>query len=473
MSKVTMRTGGAGPNGTWQPGQVVELDAAAAAAVVAGGYGTLVEAPPVKGDPEVDALMALSRDELGDLLEANELAVPSKANKPEIVGVLRDAGVSVLEEDEPEPDPERETAAAAAAVVAGGYGTLVEAPPVKGDPEVDALMALSRDELGDLLEANELAVPSKANKPEIVGVLRDAGVSVLEEDEPEPDPERETAAAAAAVVAGGYGTLVEAPPVKGDPEVDALMALSRDELGDLLEANELAVPSKANKPEIVGVLRDAGVSVLEEDEPEPDPERETAAAAAAVVAGGYGTLVEAPPVKGDPEVDALMALSRDELGDLLEANELAVPSKANKPEIVGVLRDAGVSVLEEDEPEPDPERETAAAAAAVVAGGYGTLVEAPPVKGDPEVDALMALSRDELGDLLEANELAVPSKANKPEIVGVLRDAGVSVLEEDEPEPDPERETAEAGGGEVAANTEAPQPRERVASEEVPSSAAE
>ena len=95
----------------------------------------------------------------------------------------------------------------------------------------------------------------------------------------------------------------------------------------------------------------------------------------------------------------------------------------------------------------------------------GTLVEEPkapdfePADEAAKEDALMALSNDELLELCAANGITgLPSRPTKVQLVGVLRSHGVSIASEPEPE------TAELAGGEVAASTEAPQPRERVAS---------
>ena len=90
----------------------------------------------------------------------------------------------------------------------------------------------------------------------------------------------------------------------------------------------------------------------------------------------------------------------------------------------------------------------------------GTLVKDTAIEQDPETeDALMDLSNEELLELCGANGITgLPRRPTKVQLVGVLRSHGVSVASEPEPE------TAELAGGEVAASTGAPQPRERVAS---------
>lgn len=95
-------------------------------------------------------------------------------------------------------------------------------------------------------------------------------------------------------------------------------------------------------------------------------------------------------------------------------------------------------------------------AEATIAGGYGTRVKAPAVEEDIEEVALMALTNDELLELAVENGITgLASRPTKAELVAALRDAGVMA---------PQLETAELEGGEVAAVTDAPPPRERVPS---------
>ncbi len=100
MPKVTMSTGGAGPHGSWQPGQTIEATEEQAAQYVAAGSGTVVEEPAPDVDLEAEEFMALSRDELLDLATEHGLAGLASANKTQIAAALRAANVSVPREPE-------------------------------------------------------------------------------------------------------------------------------------------------------------------------------------------------------------------------------------------------------------------------------------------------------------------------------------------------------------------------------------
>ena len=102
MPKVKMPTIGAGPGGTWQPGDEVEISDEQAALLPAGRY-EVVDAPPVavaEVDFEAEALMALSRDDLWKLATENGITGVAGANKTQLVAALRARGITIPQQPE-------------------------------------------------------------------------------------------------------------------------------------------------------------------------------------------------------------------------------------------------------------------------------------------------------------------------------------------------------------------------------------
>jgi hypothetical protein len=86
MPKVRMATIGAGPAGTWRPGDEVEVSDELAAQLTAGGYGTVVDppsedAPPEAAPPEAAGVSVPQTSETA-ALAGGETAARTEAPKP-------------------------------------------------------------------------------------------------------------------------------------------------------------------------------------------------------------------------------------------------------------------------------------------------------------------------------------------------------------------------------------------------------
>lgn len=110
---------------------------------------------------------------------------------------------------------------------------------------------------------------------------------------------------------------------------------------------------------------------------------------------------------------------------------------------------------------------------AYIDGGFAeavTLTEAVLASDRSASAALMGLfmglTKKVLLSIAEEREVEVDSKWNKGQIAEALVAAGIEPTDDEEDEGEPEIETASLGGGERAARTEQPKPRERTAPSE-------
>ena len=104
----------AGPDGTGQAGDTLEVDEKFGKDLMDGGYADLYVAPEVAAEaaPLAAGLMVLTKEQLGAIMTEAGLKPLSKMTKVKMVEALMSAGIDEAPEDERKETPPAETATA-------------------------------------------------------------------------------------------------------------------------------------------------------------------------------------------------------------------------------------------------------------------------------------------------------------------------------------------------------------------------
>ncbi|EQA38593.1 hypothetical protein LEP1GSC047_2363 [Leptospira inadai serovar Lyme str. 10] len=268
-------------------------------------------------EEDSDEPIALSDDELGDLLS-------SGSEEPSASLSLNDLEI---------PEEEMDLAMGELAASDFDFGADLEAPTLSDEEES---ISLPVNEFGDF------AISEDENDPFAPRVLDEVG----DED-----------------VIPASDFLTE------EGESEEPIALSNDELGDLLSSGEEEAAEVAVEPD----FGDLSFSDIDEGQETEHPTKEM-------------------DLLSDEEADEPIALSDDELGDLLSSGEEEVAEVGVEPD----FGDLSFSDIDEGQETERPMKEM-------------------DLLSDEEADEPIALSDNELGDLLSSADETMPSAANEPD----------------------------------------------------------
>ncbi|EQA45880.1 hypothetical protein LEP1GSC050_2258 [Leptospira broomii serovar Hurstbridge str. 5399] len=345
---------------------------------VSGSTHSTLEEPNEEGD------IALSIDELDHLL-TDEGTTSEIDFGPDIIASEEPqstAGWADFEPSSEEPTP----------VIAEDFSLEVPEQNLLSEEDSDEPIALSDDELGDLLSSgseepsdslslNDLEIPEE----EIQGAEMDFAIG-----EPEEELLGEPIASDF-----DFGADLEAPTISDEEETISL---------PVSEFSDFTIPEDENDPFAARVL----------DEVEDTD----------VIPPGSDFLTH------EDESEEPIALSDDELGDLLSSGEEEASVPATTPDFLSEEEDSDEPIALSDDELGDllssGEEETAEVSAepdfgdlsfSDIGDGEETerLTKEMDLLSDEEADEPIALSDNELGDLLSSADEAIPVAANEPD----------------------------------------------------------